>query len=471
MKLTKTLIITILLMFFSFTCTITNAKSNTSKSNENNKYIEYLNLSWWNEYNDSILSQYILELFEKNQDLKIAALKVKEGEKLVKLSFANELPQLSFNGDFGRIMPSSDQQFGNMVIPSFSQYQFQIPLTASYEIDIWGSNRLKTKSLQKQLEIIKQEERASYITLTYYFATDYFNLIKTDKLIELQKRIIEIQEIITQKTKTKYSNGLCTINEVLNEEKFLNLQKEALNNLEHTQTILINQLRVFLSDNYKNLDRSSYEELSLISNIPTEIDSQIISNRPDYIQAEESIKQAGYNVKVAKREFLPKFTIYGQLGFNAYEWGKLFNTSSQLANAGILPAIDLFSGGRKLAFLKLKKFEYDEAVTNYQKTILTSIQEVNDSCAKVKTDYKNYEQSLERVKLDNKKYELLSYKNKIGAAANLDVLYLEQQKLLTQCDEVSNKINYLISTIGLYKAIGGKNLHTITQNNEQQEKL
>ena len=456
---------TLILCVFMLYCLPAEAKKDKKEEQQQTQRLEYLNLSWWEKYNDPILTSYIRELYEKNHDLKIAALKVKEGEKMVKISLANELPQITFDGNLGRTMRSSNQQFGSMLIPSYAQWGYQLPLTASYEIDIWGENRLKTKSIEQQLNIIREEERASYIALTSAFATNYFNLIKADKLLDIQKQIVEAQEQIVQKTQKKYDNGLCTINDVLTEQKMLTQQKEILNTLEHTQTILTNQLRVYLSDNDKDIKRTSCENLRMLTNIPEQIDSTVIEARPDYIQAEDHIKKIGYDVRVARKEFLPKFVIYGQIGLNAYQWSKMFNSYSQLANAGIMPSFDLFSGGRKMAILKLRKYQYDEAMQNYQKAILNGIQEVNDSTAQVKTEQKNYEESVERLKLENKKFVLMEHKNEIGAASNLDVLYNKEQQLLTQRDEVSNKINYLISTIGLYKAVGGKDLYSLNNQN------
>lgn len=457
------IIFTILIILCALLLPFQNVEAKQQKKDKQQieNRVQYLNVSWWEKYNDPILSGYIQELYEKNHDLKIAALKVEEGEKMVRISFANELPQVSFDGTLGRTMKSSNQQFGTLIIPSYAQWGYQLPLTASYEVDIWGENRIKTKAVEKQLEIIKQEERASFIALTSAFAANYFNLVKTDKLLEIQKEIVKTQEEIAQKTQKKYDNGLCTINEVLNEQKMLTAQKEALNSLEHTQTVLSNQLRVYLSDNERELKRTDCTQIDILTNLPDKIDSTVVENRPDYIQAENHIKKVGYDVRIAKKEFLPKFLIYGQLGFNAYNWGKIFNNYSQLANAGIMPSFDLFSGGRKMAVLKLKKYQYEEAMHNYQKTILTSIQEINDSSAQVKTDQKNYNESVERLNLENRKYTLITHKNEIGAASNLEVLYNKEQQLLTQREAVSNKINVLISTIGLYKAVGGKDLYTI----------
>ena len=339
MKKILAALITLLFAMSIFCADSAQAKTKKQKKDKEQQKIEYLNIQWWEKYNDPLLSGYIQELYEKNHDLKIAALKVKEGENIVKISFANELPQVSFDGNLARTMKSSDQYFGAMVIPDYAQWGYLLPLTASYEIDIWGQNRLTTKSVEKQLEIIQQQERASYIALTSAFAATYFNLVKTDKLVELQKDIVKVQEEIVSKTQKKYDNGLCSVNDLLNEQKFLTSQKEILNNLTHSQEVLENQLRVYLSDNDKEIKRISCENLSVLSDLPQQIESTIIEQRPDYIQAEDAIKKIGYDVRVARRDFLPKFIIYGQIGLNAYHWDKIFNRPSQLANAGIMPSI------------------------------------------------------------------------------------------------------------------------------------
>ena len=121
--------------------------------------------------------------------------------------------------------------------------------------------------------------------------------------------------------------------------------------------------------------------------------------------------------------------------------------------------MDLFSGGRKAAFFKLKKYQYEEALNSYQKTILEGIKEVNSSVFEYKTAMENYDESVNRLNTQSKIYTLAQQKNKIGASGNLDVLYSKEAYLLTQKEEVSNKINLIISTISIYKATGGINLN------------
>ena len=473
MKKLLTALITLLFVvqiFAPLASTSAFAKKNKKEEQQKEQRMQYLNLSWWEKYNDPILTGYLQELFDKNHDLKIAALKVQEGEQMVKVSLANELPQVYFDGNLGRIMSSSDQHFGSMVIPSYAQYGYQFPFTATYEIDIWGQNRIRTKSAEQQLAIIEQAQRASYISLTSAFASNYFNLVKTDKLLEIQQQIVDLQTEIAQKTKKKFENGLCTVNEVIAEEKMLTTQKELLNNLEHTRTVIESQLKVYLADESKEIIRTDCDKLTVMQGIPLKMDGSVITQRPDYIQSEDNIKKIGYDVRVARKDFLPKFVIYGQLGLNAYHWDQLFNSYSQLANTGIMPSFDLFSGGRKKAVLKLQKFRYEEARHEYEKAILNGFKEVNDSTAQLKTDLKNYEESVERYNLEHKRYVLMEHKNKIGAASELDLLYNKQIELMTKREEVSNKINCLISTISLYKATGGQDLYSIREP-EQNENI
>ncbi len=423
----------------------------------------YLNLNWWNSFNDECLVNNLLKVAEKNYDLKNAALKVKENEQVVKMQFANELPTMALSGELYRNLQAPRQQMGALQIPKYSQYNYNIPITAGYEIDIWGKNRFKTKSKKAQLEIIKQAERATYIALTSDFAVDYYNLIKADKLIELQKELIKTQEDILAKVQDKYKTGLCNINEVLEQEKFLTALKEELNIHIKTREVLINTLKVYLTDTNDDILRSKYESVNILKNIPMEYSSDVITNRPDFKQDEYNLKRIGFDIKVARREFLPSFVIFGQIGLNAYHVHSLFNQHSQFFNAGILPSMDLFSGGRKRAFLKIKKYQYEQALNDYKKTMLVGVKEVNSGLAEYKTSMDNYNEVQQRMTAENKIYELARYKHSIGASSELSELYSKEMYLITKKDEVSSKINTIITAIGLYKAVGGVDLHKINE--------
>ena len=427
--------------------------------------LNYVNIDWWKQYNDENLVDIMMQVYENNQDLKIATIKSKQADQAVKEAFANELPYLGFSGNIGREMPSATTRFGNLIIPDYSQTRFLLPLTMTYEVDIWGENRLKTKSIEKQRDIIKQSERASYITLTSEVASNYFNLVKLDKLIKNQEKLVNLQKKITEMQDIKYKNGLCSTMEVLAEKQALTVFEEELNDYKNKQDTIYNQLIVLLGErDTKDIIRNSYEQLS-IPDIPESISADAISQRPDLIKAEDYIKKIGYDVRVARKSFLPKFTIYGQAGFNAYNnFSHIFDSHTFLANVGILPSIDLFTGGAKLAHLRYNKLEYQKASELYEKVLLTSIQELNDSLTTAKISKKNYDKAVERISIEKEKFALSEKSLNIGSKSYLEHLKAEENVILSERAEISNKINYLISTINLYKAVGGTDYNKIQVN-------
>lgn len=427
-----------------------------TKNIQNNNDLQYMNLTWWQKFNDQKLNDYLMTIYKNNPDLKIATIKNKQSQQVMKQAFANQLPQLYFNGTMQREFTGSTQRFGDVVIPDYNQAHYILPLTMSYEVDLWGENYLKTKSLKKQIEMTTQDERASYISISSNFASNYYTLVGIDKLIQNQKDLLEIEQNIVNLEEQKYNSGLCPIAEVLSEKQSLTQMQERLNSLEERQDIVVNQLITQLGDRMlTKIDRSNYDSISAIPT-PNEISTEYIGNRPDVQKAELYIQKTGIDIKVARRDFLPKFRVYGQIGFNSYDWCRMFAPHTFLSTAGIAPSLDLFTGGYKKAVLKYNKLEYEKALQIYEKAILTSIQELNDAMMSIKTANSNYEKSKERFNLEKEKLDLSNNQYKIGGRAKLDNMKDQQNILIVEEDMVTNNINRVISTINLYKATGGK---------------
>lgn len=449
----KKLKLIILLICLTLMPTQTFAKT---KNIQNNNDLQYMNLTWWQKFNDQKLNDYLMTIYKNNPDLKIATIKNKQSQQVMKQAFANQLPQLYFNGTMQREFTGSTQRFGEVVIPDYNQAHYILPLTMSYEVDLWGENYLKTKSLKKQIEMTTQDERASYISISSNFASNYYTLVGIDKLIQNQKDLLEIEQNIVNLEEQKYNSGLCPIAEVLSEKQSLTQMQERLNSLEERQDIVVNQLITQLGDRMlTKIDRSNYDSISAIPT-PNEISTEYIGNRPDVQKAELYIQKTGIDIKVARRDFLPKFRVYGQIGFNSYDWCRIFAPHTFLSTAGVAPSLDLFTGGYKKAVLKYNKLEYEKALQIYEKAILTSIQELNDAMMSIKTANSNYEKSKERFNLEKEKLDLSNNQYKIGGRAKLDNMKDQQNILIVEEDMVTNNINRVISTINLYKATGGK---------------
>ena len=231
--------------------------------------------------------------------------------------------------------------------------------------------------------MIKQDEKSAYIYLTSAFAANYFNLIRVDKLIEYQKHLINLQESVMNSYKICYELGTATLSDIEKARKNVTFQKEELQKLLQKRDVIKNQISVLLSDRaFGEVKRTDFDNLNINFIAPESIKFEVLENRPDRVKSELDLEKIGIDIKVARRDLLPKFLITGNLGFNMYN---ISSPHKFLADIGVVPIWDLFTGGRKLQMLKLKKNDYDIAIQHYEKTILTSIQESNDALYSLKT--------------------------------------------------------------------------------------
>lgn len=414
---------------------------------------EYLNLKFWQKFNDQLLVDNLVKVYENNNDLKAAVLKVNEAQRIVKMSFANELPHIGFEGYVGQIFNSSDQIFGDVKIPDYTEAHFLLPLTMNYEIDIWGQNHLRTKAKKKQLEMVEQDEKAAYIYISSVFAVDYYNLIRTDKLIEYQNELIALQKQIIDAYKIKYQLGTATLSEIDAAEKNLTYMQEDLHKLSERQDVLKNQISTFLSDRkFDDISRNTFDNLNANILTPEGISFDILNQRPDRVKSELDLEKIGIDVKIAKRDFLPKFIISGNVGFNMYN---ISSPHKFLADIGVIPVWDIFMGGRKIQMLKMKKDTYNIAIQRYEKTILKSIQETNDALYSMKTADNIRNVVGNRLDTDLREMNYTVLREDAGTADSLDLLQQQERLIISQKEHVSSEINKLISAINLYQALGG----------------
>lgn len=428
--------------------------------------VDYVNMAWWNKYQDEQLAGYIEKLVVNNQDIKIANIRTKEAQEAVKLATADQLPYIGFNGSAGRVFHSSDLQFGSMSIPSYKQSEFVLPLNASYEIDLWGKNLNKKRATKKALEIAKEDERGIYISTISDFAINYFNLIKTKKLISNYTKMLELQAKIAEMTESKHNWGLCSYTEVLTEKQALTQLKTHLNNLKEFEDILENQINVILgSRTPEEIVVGKWEDVNIFE-VPSELNGTYIQYRPDYQKMQKNVEKQGFNVKAARANLLPTFTIFGSIGYSGYQTSRIFGPNTFMSSAGIAPNWDIFTGGAKMAIFRLGKLGLKEAIEQYEKVVLTSMQEINDALTSAKLMHENYLNGKDIFNNEQHKFDLATKKFDIGAMSELD--YLNNERIMLQVEEaeISSKIDYVVSTINLYKAVGGVDYITSNQKEE-----
>lgn len=450
-KLAATIITTSILglNFMPAACVAAPQKNKLIKTQVSEYRFDYVNTDWWKGFDDEYLNEYIIKAIENNHDLKISTLRVEQYHQMTKLQFANELPMVG--GGFaptGIKMPGDTNTSG----------MWAFPLTVSYEMDLFLKNRDKTRATKKEMEKSKFEERASYIAISSAVGSTYFNIVRADKLVDIQKEIIKDRKQIYELMSERNKAGLTSTADLVRANKAYVAATADLTDLEKSRTTLLNSLAVMIGvspENINELKRKPYENSYLVK-IPESIPSEIIDQRPDYLAAEKMVEKAGIDVRVAKKEFLPRINLIGIMAFGSSALGSAFNWSNVFGILGASAMMDLFSGGKKVANLRLKKNQYEQVLHNYYNTNLKAIQEVNDSLVALKQDDKKYKTNLNVYKMEQKDFAYSREKYKAGMMSYLDLLQRKENLLSLNKQVISNKIDCNIDYIGLYKATGTK---------------
>ena len=421
----------------------------SKKVSDDYKYA-YVNMDFWSQFNDEILNGYIDKAVKNNYDLKMASLNVKEYYENVKLQFSNELPKLTagYSPNYVKMPGSSD-----------ADWIFATPAIASYEADIFLKNRDKTKSVKKLYEASQFDERAAYISVASAVGTTYLNIVRLDKIVDLQQEIVELRKEIYDLMLKRNREGITSTADTIKANKALVAGETDLIEYQKQRDFLLHQLAVLIGEspaNAEELTRTSYDKIVFSGNIPSEISSDVIVQRPDYLKAEKMVEKAGIDVKVAKKEFLPSFNIMGLALFNASNIGSSWTTKNMLASIGAAGMLPLFTGGSLIANLRLKKTEYERVLQNYYKTNLTAIQEVNDALVSVKKDTEKMKRTQKQADLEKTDFMYNRDKFNQGVISKLDLIQFKENLLSIDKLVAQQNIECMVDYIGLYKAAGSK---------------
>jgi len=416
--------------------------------------MDYVNLCWWNNFSDPYLVEYIVRAVECNHDTREASWKVEEYRQFVKYQFGQELPSLALSGYYAGAKFPDGGGFANI-----KNNIFVVPLKASYEADVFLKNRDKTKSSKKTYEASKFEEQSSYISLVTDVATVYFNIVKFDRQICLQQQAVAIEKEKLRREQLRFNSGVVSATDLNNSKKEYETSKNALGDFIKSREKSLNQLAVLIGDSPCNTceyKRISFDKLDYRATMPCEISSDVVFSRPDILAAESKLQKANIDIRVARKEFLPKINLTGLYSLSNIGVDPFGTWQSTFAAIIAEATVDLFKGGMKIANLKINKSRYEQMFEAYRQSDLIALKEVNDSLIIVKQDTIIDANTIKKLTIQTDNYKRSRERYENGVISCPQLLTEKQAVIDAQQNHVNTKINRLIDYLTLYKSVGGK---------------
>lgn len=415
--------------------------------------IQELNIDFFKNFNDENLNCYIQQALDNNHDLKKAGHVVEQYRQQTKYSLGKELPSLSVSANYLGIK-----------VPELDNFQlkdnaFILPFMASYEADFLLKNRDKTKAVKKSYEAAQFREKSVYLALLTDVATVYTNILQYDDLIEKQTEVLKNQQEILTRSNKKFERGVINSTELNNAKKMVETSKSNLEKLQKERETAMMQLAVLTgnsSSNIADMKVGDLDNFEYSGNIPEEISSDVIFARPDVKMAEANLEKAKIDVRVAKKEFFPRFNIVGVWAFNTIAPGTFFSWESSLAAILAGATQDIFKGGMKIANLKIQKAKYEELFEDYNQTNLDAVKEVNTALCIIKHDRKIEDNTKSELNYETANFQNARKKLSRGVISDPEYLMEENKLINLQTNYTQAKTQRIVNYFTLYKAVGGQ---------------
>jgi len=215
-----------------------------------------------------------------------------------------------------------------------------------------------------------------------------------------------------------------------------------------------NSLSLLLAQAPQHIDRGTFAEQSLPTDLSTGVGIQILANRPDVHAKEMALANCFYNVNKARSAFYPSITITGSAAWTNSSGMGIVNPGKLLASAVGSLVQPIFQRGQLIAGLKVAKAQEEQAYIAWQQSILNAGSEVSNALKLYETSAQLAEIEAERTATLEANVEAVNALMANGATY-LEVITAQQGLLASKLKKVSDDFNKMQAVVNLYYALGG----------------
>lgn len=332
---------------------------------------------------------------------------------------------------------------------------YEIPVSLSWEIDLFGKLRNARKEQQMALLGRQAYARAVQSELISSIANGYYSLLMLDDQINVSDSTIAIWREQVRTMELQLKVGAIRDNAVSQAKANLEGLLATRNTLLRQQRETENSLCTLLGTTARHISRSSLDAQSVPDRISAGIPLSLLSSRPDVVQAEMTLAAAFYATNQARAAFYPSLTIGGSAGWTNSLGQAVSNPGGWILSALASLSQPIFQRGKLISNLRISKDEEEIARINYKQALLNAGQEVSDALFAIESYGSNYSLHLNQAEALGRTVKSNELLFRTNNATYIELLSSRQDMLNARLDLIADKTLRLQSVVALYKALGG----------------
>jgi NodT family efflux transporter outer membrane factor (OMF) lipoprotein len=201
--------------------------------------------------------------------------------------------------------------------------------------------------------------------------------------------------------------------------------------------------------------RFELDQLTLPTDLPLGVPSQLVERRPDVRAAEAQLHAATAQVGVAIASLLPQVTITADAGSSATAMGDLFKSGTGFWSLGASLTQTLFEGGTLIHRKRAAEAALDQAGALYRSAVLTAFQNVADALHALDTDAQALGAAARAESAAGKSLDVVKHQLDLGSIGYLALVNAEQTYQQAVISLTQARANRYADTAALFQALGG----------------
>ena len=424
------------------------------KAAEGDTKLPAADIGWRDFLRDPRMQRLVEAALANNRDLRVAMLNVQQVRAQYRIQRAALFPQVGGFADATRDhTPAGISASGRA---STSQV-YEVGVSASWEIDFFGKVKSLSDAALQQYLASAYARQAAEILLVSQVADQYLTLLALDEQILITRETAASAKASYDIVKLQFDTGTGSELALRQAQTVVELaqanyaaQARGRAQAENSLVLLIGQP---LPADLPPVARLGAQPL--LTDIPEGLPSELLTRRPDILQAEAILESENANIGAARAAFFPSIGITGLLGVASPALSSLFSGGTSAWSVAPSLTVPIFSAGALQANLDVARIRKDIGIAQYEKAIQAAFREVADGLA-ARGTFDDELASLERyAAAQQRTLELSTLRYRNGVDSYLTVLTAQTGYYNAQLSVVGTRLQRLTNLVDLYRALGG----------------
>ena len=410
---------------------------------------------WWKVFEDTTLDSLIHLAMEQNPSVLMAINRIDQAKAQWRISQSEFYPSLTFNGGWTRQQTSGNLGTGS---PQAWTGYYSASVQMSWQLDVFGVIREKAKAQKELYAASKEEYNATMVSLCAEVASAYFNLREVQQEVDVLRRNAVSQEAVVKITESRYKTGLVSKLDVAQAKSVYYSTLASIPTTEANVIQYLNTLAVLLGLYPQDVTDALSDTKPLpdyMEPVGVGVPGELLLRRPDVRGAERQVNAQAALLGASKRDWLPEFFLNGSFGYASDDLKDVGKKGSMTWSIAPSMTWNLFNGGRNLQEERLQRAQLDESINQFNQTVLTAVQEVDNAMSAYKNSIKQIVACKEMLYQGKEAFGLSLDLYKQGLTPFQNVLDAQRSMLTYENTLVKAKGYSLVCLVQMYQALGG----------------